>query len=215
MRYASLAAFTVLTCTATLYAESKPPTTAPAGDRAQSGVRITEKKLPELRFDNVGLSDVFDFLRDVTGASIFVNWKKIEAAGVDRNAPVSARLRDIEFQKALRVILDSVSEKAKLDFILDDGVITISTQDDLQSKVVTRVYDVRALDNWRKNAVPATRPTDAKDPLVGMITGTIDPTSWGKTGDVREVSGQLIVVATEENHKLVANLLDNLKRLAR
>src|SRR5205823_9949139 len=32
-----------------------------------------EKKLPELRFDAIGFSDVIDFLRDITGANIFVN----------------------------------------------------------------------------------------------------------------------------------------------
>ena len=52
-----------------------------------------DRPLPELQFDGVGFSDVIDFLRDVSGANIFVNWKSLEAAGVDRNAPVTARLR--------------------------------------------------------------------------------------------------------------------------
>jgi hypothetical protein len=186
-----------------------------AKDTADPKPPILERRLPELRFDQVGFSDVIDFLRDVTGANIFVNWKKIEAAGIDRNTPVSARMRDIPFQKALKSVLDNLSDKTKLGFVVDDDVITISTAEDLGTNVVTRVYDVRYLDNWRKNAAPATQPSDAKDPLVGMITGSIATASWGKTGEIKDAGGQLVVTATEENHKAIANLLDNLKRLAK
>ncbi|MGH7213518.1 MAG: hypothetical protein ACREIT_01960, partial [Tepidisphaeraceae bacterium] len=52
-----------------------------------------DRQLPEVRFDAVGFSDVIDFLRDVSGANIFVNWRALEQAGVDKNARVSARLR--------------------------------------------------------------------------------------------------------------------------
>ena len=52
-----------------------------------------------------------DFLRDVSGANIFVNWKSLEGAGVDRNAPVTAKLRNVKFSKALSIILDSVGRR--------------------------------------------------------------------------------------------------------
>ncbi len=104
-----------------------------------------DRRLPELRFDNVGFADVIDFLRDVTGANIFVNWKALEAASIDRNAPVTARLRDIPFRKALTIILESVGGATKLGYTIDEGVITISTADDLAKNVLNRVYDIRDL----------------------------------------------------------------------
>ena len=105
-----------------------------------------EKPLPALTFDAVGFSDVVDFLRDVSGTNIFVNWKSLEAAGIDRNTPVSANLRNIKFSKALSIILDSVGGgQTKLGYTIDEGVITISTQDDLSRNVVVRVYDIRDL----------------------------------------------------------------------
>ena len=36
-----------------------------------------DRQLPEVNFKGQGLSDVMDFLRDVSGAEIFVNWRLI------------------------------------------------------------------------------------------------------------------------------------------
>ena len=176
-----------------------------------------EKKLPELRFDNVGFADVIDFLRDVTGANIFVNWKQMEEGGIDKNAPVTARLRDIPMGKALTIILDSVGGETKLAYKVDAGVLMISTAEAFGRDVVAKTYDVRSLEPWRKNAAPTTQPTDVKDPLIAMITGSIDPKSWAKggAGKIEESGGQLLVTATEANQKLIANLIENLKRMAK
>jgi hypothetical protein len=94
----------------------------------------------------VPLSDAVEFLRDVTSTNLFVNWKALEAAGVDRNTVVTARLRDVKFAKALKTILnDAGGGTVKLNYEVDDGVITISTEEDLSRNVNTRVYDIRDL----------------------------------------------------------------------
>ncbi|MGN6504117.1 MAG: hypothetical protein ACTHM6_01000, partial [Tepidisphaeraceae bacterium] len=108
---------------------------------------LLNKTLPEIPFDNVGFADVVQFLRDTTQANIFVNWKALEVAGIDRNAPVTLRLRNVKFSKVLKTILDSVSggSASKLGYTVDEGVITISTQEDLASNVETVTYDIRDL----------------------------------------------------------------------
>jgi type II secretory pathway component GspD/PulD (secretin)/tetratricopeptide (TPR) repeat protein len=105
-----------------------------------------DRPLPELSFDGVGFSDVVEFLRDVSGANIFVNWRALDTAGIDRNAPVTAKLRNVKFSKALQVILDSLSTgTTKVGYTVDDGVITISAGDDLSKNTILRVYDIRDL----------------------------------------------------------------------
>jgi general secretion pathway protein D len=105
-----------------------------------------DKRLPELRFDAVGLTDVIDFLRDVSGANIFVNWRALEGATIDRNAPVTARLRDVPFRKALDIILQDVGGgTVKLAYTVDEGVITISTAEELATNTMTQTYDIRDL----------------------------------------------------------------------
>ena len=105
-----------------------------------------ERVLPEINFAAVPFSDVVDFLRDITQSNIFVNWKALEAAGIDRSTAVTARLRNVKFSKALNTILSEVSGGAvKLAYTIDEGVISISTEEDLAKNVVTRVYDIRDL----------------------------------------------------------------------
>jgi len=105
---------------------------------------LLDRQLPDVHFDGSSFTDVIDFLRDVSGANIFVNWKSLEAAGIDRNAPISTNLRNVKFSKALGVILDSVGGGTiKVGYTIDDGVISISTGDDLSKSTVTKVYDIR------------------------------------------------------------------------
>jgi general secretion pathway protein D len=116
------------------------------GQADQATQALLDRKLPELNFQAIGFSDVIDFLRDVTGANIFVNWRALEAAGIDRNTPVTSRLHDIRFSKALQTILSDVGGgTVKLGYTVDEGVITISTDEDLSKNVLTRVYDIRDL----------------------------------------------------------------------
>jgi general secretion pathway protein D len=125
-----------------------------ASVRAERGVKEVdqtvqaqlERKLPEINFNGNNFVDVIDFLRDVTSANLFVNWRALETAGITKEAPVTARLKDVKFSKALKTILDDVGGgTVKLSYTIDEGVITISTADDLAKNTATRTYDIRDL----------------------------------------------------------------------
>jgi beta-lactamase regulating signal transducer with metallopeptidase domain len=204
------------------YPTDPPPAQpAPPPDAERQAVAQLQRQLPALTFDAVGFSDVIDFLRDVSGMNIFVNWKAVEEAKVDRNTPVSANLRNIKFSKALNVILDSVGGgQVKLGYTIDEGVLVITTADDLVHHVVTRVYDVRDLlalpprNAARTNPAPATRPAtreDLVDRLSNLIIDTIATSSWkerkGAVGTLRELEGQLIIIQTPENHRQISEFL--------
>ena len=107
-----------------------------------------EVHLPDLRFNANSLSDVLDFLRDATGTNIYVDWPALERASIARDAPVTAKLHDIKFSKALELIFKSVEgedEDHKLGYTLDEGVITISTKKELSKNTITRRYDINDL----------------------------------------------------------------------
>jgi RNA polymerase sigma factor (sigma-70 family) len=93
-------------------------------------VQQLDRKLPEVNFDGVGLSDAIDFLRDVSGANIAVNWKALEAAGINRNAPVTVRLKDVKFDQALKSLLASAGGNTRLVYTVEGNVINITTADD-------------------------------------------------------------------------------------
>jgi hypothetical protein len=176
-----------------------------------------ERTLPEVIFEGVGFNDTIDFLRDVTGANIFVNWKAMEAAHIDQNAPVTAKLRNIKFSKALRVVLDSAAGgKDKLGYDIDEGVITISTAEDLRKNTMTRVYDVRGLIR-PANGDAAARDEKRIKVLTDLIVTSVAPKTWrdkgGSVGALRELQGNLIVTQTPENHEAIAHLLTGVRDL--
>ena len=118
------------------------------GDEDAALQALLDRKLPELRFNANSFSDVIDFLRDITGANIYVDWKSLEAASISRDAPVTTKLRDIKFSKALKLIFKNVEgeqEDQKLGYAIDEGVITITTQRELDKQAVTRRYDINDL----------------------------------------------------------------------
>jgi beta-lactamase regulating signal transducer with metallopeptidase domain len=196
--------------------------------------------LPQVTFDVVGFGDVLHFFGDVSGIKINVNWEALRAAGVDQSTPVTARLRNIKFSKALNVILDSVGGgQVKLGFVVRNDALLISSREDFAKEVQIRVYDVRdliipiepqggrnagtgrpATEPASSPASRATHPAASRDEqvtqLIRLIEETVAPTSWkdphgSPTSRIAEVEGQLIVTQTGENQQAIHALLDQVR----
>src|SRR5437879_2697624 len=75
--------------------------------------------LPEVKFTNVALKDALEFMRDVTGANIHVNWRAIETAGVAQDTNVNMRLREVQFRKALNLLLSEAGGGTTLTYYVD------------------------------------------------------------------------------------------------
>jgi len=118
--------------------------TPPAGASSRAG-GILGQKLPELRFQGVALKDCIDFLRDVTGANIQVNWKVLEASGISQDTQINMHLRDVTLRKALTLLLSEAGGNTPLSFELDEGVIEITTTEIADKQVYTRIYPVEDL----------------------------------------------------------------------
>jgi beta-lactamase regulating signal transducer with metallopeptidase domain len=187
-----------------------------------------DRILPELKFDGVPFADVMESLRDQTNVNLLVDWRALEAAGIDRNTPVTTRVRNVKFSKALRIILDHVGgDIVKLGYAIDGNILNVSTADSLAKDTVTRVYDIRDIiievpDYVAEKTAPQTRPTDpAKtraqyiEQVTDLIKETVDADSWrengGSVGSLRELQGQLIITQTQENQRSIALLLDQLR----
>jgi type II secretory pathway component GspD/PulD (secretin) len=167
----------------------------------------------------------------MSNANIFGNWKALEAAHGDRNMPVSLALRNVKFSKALKTILSNVSGgQMELGYMIDEGVITISTVDDLSKNVDVRVYDIRDLlapitDVQSDNQAPATKPSagrtpprtrqDLVDAITRLIMDTVSTNTWkghgGTVGALRELEGQLIITQTPDSHREIVKLLEQLR----
>ena len=102
-------------------------------------------QLPELKFQGVTFSDALDFLRDVSGANITVNWKALEAAGVTRDAQVNLHLNGVSLRKAMDLLLTEAAAGDTVTYVVDQGVIEVTTRELADKNMVTRVYPVEDL----------------------------------------------------------------------
>ncbi len=118
--------------------------TVPAAS-ASTLSRQLGKTLPELRFDGVALNDAIDFLRDVSGANITVNWKALSEQGVTPDSPLTLKLRNVSLRKGLDLILSEAGAGDKLGWTTDQNVVEISTRELIDSKMYTRVYPIEDL----------------------------------------------------------------------
>jgi type II secretory pathway component GspD/PulD (secretin)/tetratricopeptide (TPR) repeat protein len=170
-----------------------------------------DRHLPELRFNANGLSDVIEFLRDVTGANIYVDWAALERASIAKDAPVTARLRDIKFSKALELIFKSVEgedDDHKLGYTLDEGVITISTKKELNKNTVTRRYDI--------NDLLFVAPDYTNAPQLSLQTAGQGQTAGGGGGGAQQGQGLFNNTGGQQNPQQQgqdrANRVDEIKK---
>ncbi len=138
------------------------PTTAPAEDRV----------LPELRFDNVSLDDITDFLRDVSGVNIVVR----RALGVPPDYPALGKIHlsnitTRQFLAFLNRTYDLPVERiegpsgAMYSIKIDVSSIPSSARQLLNPQV--RVFDL----SEAINGIRIRRPADAKgDPLADTMS---------------------------------------------
>src|SRR3954469_22604892 len=104
-----------------------------------------DRVLPAVNFANVTLKDAIDFLRDVSGSNIHVNWKAIEAAGITQDTAINIKLRQVSLRKVLSLLLSEASGGQGLTFYIDDGVIEITTTEIADNAMYTVVYPVQDL----------------------------------------------------------------------
>ena len=105
--------------------------------------------LSALTFD-MPFSEAIDILRNSTDPplKIVVLWRDLsENADVEKDTPIYIDgVSGIPLRKSLELLLRAVSSgPAKLDYVVDKGIIIVGTKDSLPTKRVVRIYDISYL----------------------------------------------------------------------
>ena len=107
--------------------------------------------------------------------------------------------------------------KLDLNYVIKDEGLLITTPEEASNYLTTTVYPVEDLVLYHEED----DGTDADfDSLVDLMTSTVDPQSWdgvGGPGSVRElpINLTLVISQTQENHRQIEQLLQNLRRTGR
>ena len=162
------------------------------------------------------LQDAAETLSRQFQVPIVLASKKLDEAGVSFDVPVTKQLHSVPLESILRLILTDL----ELEFTVRNNVVLISTPEDIESHLLTRIYPVLDLVSLpRSESKDSTALYDADyDSLIELITGSIDPHCWdvvGGVGSLRalENAGSLIVSQTRDVHRKIDNLLAGLRRV--
>ena len=117
-------------------------------DRARGGGAgaLLDQRVPELSFQEAPFEQVMDWVQDQTGANVVVRWQIMEDAGVERDKPISLRVKNLRLSQILWMIMNQAGgPDLKLAYRASGNLIVMSTELDLGREMVTKVYDISDL----------------------------------------------------------------------
>lgn len=115
---------------------------APAVSRP-AGANLLRVRFPSVDLSDVTLRETFEWLAKVTQTNVVVRWDMLAEAGVEDDATVSIRARNLRLGQILWMVLNQVApDGERLAYRISRDMILISSEDDLRQEMITRVYDV-------------------------------------------------------------------------
>ncbi len=89
---------------------------------------------------------VMNFLSQVSGENMYVDWRALDFIGVSADDEVTLQLNDITLVAALDRVLEQVGDDLdRPQWAIQDGMVTVSSEQALRKHTVTVVYDIRDL----------------------------------------------------------------------
>jgi len=182
-------------------------------------IRAKLDRKVSFEFVDEPLSDAINALQTMTRVNMIID-PRATAGGAD--VPINLKVSDISLDLALTWIL----KLAELDYVLKDNAVFISKPENLRGEVVLKIYDVRDIAESLTFGSPeipefAAKSEDVKKPprltvtdLADMIQSRIMPESWAAElgTSIEERGGQLVVMQRAKVHKLIEELLVDLRK---
>jgi hypothetical protein len=168
-----------------------------------------------LDFTDTPLQEVLDYLRDCCRIEIVLDTRALAEAGVDSGTPITKSLHNLPLRSALSLILRA----QRLTWTIQDDVLLITTPEEADNWICTKVYDVSDLVVCRGEHDEL---WDDYDTLVEIVESTTKPTSWDCVGGAGAATGAsmgkakvLIVSQTYAVQGEIADLLAQIRAVAK
>jgi hypothetical protein len=167
-----------------------------------------------IEFIDAPLSDVIDSLKDLHRIEIQFDKKALDDVGITDDTPVTKNLRGVSLRSALNLMLRDLN----LTWTIKDEVLLITTPEEAEPWLITKVYDVADLVVCRKDDDEL---WDDYDTLIEVVTTTVRPTTWDYAGGPGSISGAglgtakvMIVNQARDVHEEIARLLADIRKIA-
>ena len=169
----------------------------------------------EICFLEAPLNEVLEYLKVRHQIEVQIDHKAFEDVGIGADTPVTIDLKGISLRSALNLMLKRLS----LTWIIEDEVLMITTPEEAEQQLLTKLYEVADLVTCRDEHDVLWEDYDT---LIDVIASTIKPTSWDMEGGPGSIKGAtlgtakvLVVSETREVHEQIADLLVKIREVAR
>ncbi len=114
--------------------------------RAPNTLRVLNQRIPEIRFVETPFEQVMDWLADYTELNVVVRWQTLEDMGVERDAPITVEARNLRLTQVLWLIMNEAGgSDIRLAYRASGALLILSTAEDLDKEMITKVYDISDL----------------------------------------------------------------------
>lgn len=190
----------------------------PAADQRVREILTAPLANEGMEFTETPLEEVVNLLRDEYKVEIQMDDAAFDDLGIDSNEPVTCSLRNMRLNGALDLLL----KKLDLTYVIEDGVLVITTNEEAETKLVEAVYpigDLRSKPRPFFGGASASAEAAGYDNIVGILTDLVATDTWNENGggeaSIRPLGRDLIIVTqTQRVHEEIARVLNTI-RLAR
>lgn len=144
---------------------------------------------------------------------IALDRRAFDDAGIGVDTPFSFNAKGIRLRSALTQILSEFD----LTWTVRDEFLMITTVEEAESTLVTRIYDVRDLVEYWRDETGVSADTDT---LIEIVTTTVGPATWDEVGGPGSVGEYqvgtkvaLVISQTLEMHAEIVRLFASLRKL--
>jgi hypothetical protein len=198
--------------------------------------QVKMEKIIDVEFVETPLEQALGNLSEKTQIQFHMDNRALNDAGITSDTPITFHLKNMPTEMILRLLFRDVS----ISYWLEDGVVIVTTQDEVDAHLETRFYrvnDLLKLENasitkdesgTKSSTLFEQHPKERslrdvkedymvnRDNLIDVITTTIKPTTWddvGGPGSISEYRGVLVVSQTQDVHREIPKLLDKLRKM--
>src|SRR5687768_12667312 len=119
-----------------------PPARPPTRAEVEADVGL-DRVVAKVDFRATSFEDAIESLRQQTGANITVDWRAIEDAGADRQAPITLRVTNLPLRRVLELVCDQAGGgTVTMHPRARGGTIVIMSDKDEARYAEVRLYDI-------------------------------------------------------------------------
>ena len=104
--------------------------------------RKLQLPIQNIRLENVPVKQAFEWWSGVTNIPLVVHWSQMEQYGLERDTPVSLKLKAAPAGVTLKLIMDMFSQEEPLVVEVTDWFVQVMTRDRANRKTIRKIYNV-------------------------------------------------------------------------